>query len=195
MIAATVEDAVADKPSYLGLLNAIALGEGRAHRFLRAWAERTDDPDVRRVLLTVAIREGEHALAFEKRLCELGYDLREKADPSAENALAIAESSRSDLEKFEALGLARDAAAEDPFAHMLDDTTIDPKTGELLGRYIAEERDSGRLLRGCYRTLAARGQEQRGAEVARELRELRASAESVSSALDDVQREVARLRN
>ena len=33
---------------------------------------------------------------------------------------------------------------------MFNDTTIDITTGQLLGRYIAEERDSGRKLRECY---------------------------------------------
>lgn len=54
---------MSNKPAYLGLLDAIAIGEGRAHIYLRAWAEKIDDPDVRRVIETVAIREGEHALA------------------------------------------------------------------------------------------------------------------------------------
>jgi hypothetical protein len=35
---------------------------------------------------------------------------------------------------------------------MFSDKTIDPVTGGLLGRYIAEERDTGRLLRSeCQR--------------------------------------------
>ena len=38
---------------------------------------------------------------------------------------------------------------------MFDDKTIDIQTGALLGRYIAEERDSGRLFRGCYQQLCA----------------------------------------
>ena len=36
------------------------------------------------------------------------------------------------------------------------DHTIDIATAELLGRYIAEERDTARLLRGCYEQLRAR---------------------------------------
>ena len=36
---------------------------------------------------------------------------------------------------------------------MFNDTTIDITTGQLLGRYIAEERDSGRQLRQCYNLL------------------------------------------
>ncbi len=30
---------------------------------------------------------------------------------------------------------------------------LDPVTGGLLGRYVAEERDSGKRLRACYRML------------------------------------------
>ena len=148
---------MADKPSYLGLLNNIALGEGRAYRYLRAWAEKTDDPDVRQVLETVAIREGEHSLAFEKRLCELGFALLEKPDPTFEKTLDLVTSQKSDLEKFEGLGIGRDRGdGEDPFSGLFKDETIDIQTGELLGRYIAEERDSGRLLRGCYQELKQR---------------------------------------
>ena len=107
---------MADKPSYLGLLNAISLGEGNAHRYLRVWAEKTPDPDVRDVIQTVAIREGKHALAFEKRLCELGYSLRDKPDPNSDRAMEVVSSDRSDLEKFEALGLGRGGGSgEDPF--------------------------------------------------------------------------------
>ena len=38
---------------------------------------------------------------------------------------------------------------------MWADTSIDIQTGELLGRYIAEERDSLRMLEGCYNELCA----------------------------------------
>jgi len=34
--------------------------------------------------------------------------------------------------------------------------TMDVKTGELMGRYVAEERDTGRLLRSCHARLAGR---------------------------------------
>ena len=103
-------------------------------------ADKTSDPDVREVIQTVAIREGEHALAFEKRLCEFGYDLREKPDPNLQRNTEIVQSDRSDLEKFEALGFGGDDGDQDPFGAMFEDTSIDVQTGELLGRYIAELR-------------------------------------------------------
>ena len=143
------------KPSYLGLLNAVALGEGRAHRYLTAWIEVTPDPAVRKVLATVAAREGEHSMSFAKRINELGYSVLERDDPGAQRRLQIARSKRSDVEKFELLGLDRLDTADKPdiFDGFFADHSIDIRTGELLGRYIAEERDSARQLRRCYEQL------------------------------------------
>jgi hypothetical protein len=146
---------VSDKPSYLGLLNAIALAESRAHEYLNVWIGVTPSPDVAAVLRTVAAREGEHGMAFAKRIDELGYQVRVKDEPRHEKALAMAGSDCSDLEKMEALGLDRlDTGSEpDIFDGFFKDHSIDIRTGELLGRYIAEERDSARLLRQCYEQL------------------------------------------
>ncbi len=186
---------MADKPSYLGLLNNIALGEGRASRYLRAWAEKTDDLDVRQVLETVAIREGEHSLAFEKRLCELGFSLLEKPDPKFEKTLDLVTSDKSDLEKFEGLGIGKERAdGEDLFSGLFKDETIDIQTGELLGRYIAEERDSGRLLRGCYEELKRRA-EPPAPGLADQLRQLSSCLDSVTTGLEQLRREVATLRD
>ena len=146
------------KPRYLGLLNAIAVAESRAHAYLTAWAGVTTDPDVEAVLRKVAAREGEHGMSFAKRINELGYNVREKGDPKFAEQLAIATSGRSDLEKMEALGLHRLYTGDDPdiFDDVFKDHSIDIATGELLGRYIAEERDSVCLLRCCYDQLRAR---------------------------------------
>ena len=147
---------MSEKPSYLGLLNAISLGESAAHCYLNAWIETTPNPDVKAVLTTVCHREGEHGLAFAKRIDELGYSLLPKDNPKFAEQMEIAGSNRSDLEKFELLGVGRpEGDGPDIFAGMFNDTTIDITTGQLLGRYIAEERDSGRLLRECYTQLKA----------------------------------------
>jgi hypothetical protein len=149
--------ATTDKPSYLGLLNAIALAESRAHCYLKAWADATSDPGVRRVLQTVALREGEHGMTFAKRINELGFELREKADPRFDAQMEIASSKRSDREKMEKLGLDRlETDVLTVFDNIFKDHSIDIRTGELLGRYIAEEHDSARLLRCCYETLKDR---------------------------------------
>ena len=146
------------KPSYLGLLNAIALAECRAHAYLTAWADITPSDDVRKVLRTVAAREGEHGMSFAKRINELGYDVRPKDDPEFEKVNAIATSEKlSDLEKMEKLKLHKLDRGDKPdiFDDFFKDHSIDIRTGELLGRYIAEERDTGRLLRACYQQLKA----------------------------------------
>ena len=145
---------MSEKPSYLGLLNAISLGESEAHCYLNAWAAVTPSDDVKAVISTVALREGEHGLAFAKRINELGYSVLPRENPKFDEQMAIARSNRTDLEKFEALGLGRQGTdGPDIFAGMFNDTTIDITTGQLLGRYIAEERDSGRQLRQCYNLL------------------------------------------
>lgn len=149
---------MSEKPTYLGLLNTIAVVEARAHAYLTAWADVTSDPAVRSVLRTVAAREGEHGMSFAKRVNELGYDVRESDDPGFESKMEIARSDRSDLEKIEALGLLRFRSDDEPdvFDTMFRDHSIDIQTGALLGRYIAEERDTLRLLQGCCAQLQPR---------------------------------------
>ena len=146
---------MSDKPSFIGLLNAIAVAEGQAEQYLVAWADTTDNDDVAEVLRFVALREGEHARAFALRLADLGFSVREKDDPTARARIEIAESDSSDVEKFEKLELNVEPGDTDVFDSMFSDKTIDPVTGALLGRYIAEERDSVRRLRACYRAISA----------------------------------------
>jgi len=150
---------MAAKPSYLKLLNGISCAETRAHQYLSAWADVTTDPDVRAVLRTVAAREGEHGMAFAKRINELGFEVRPTDDPKFADRMEIARSDRSDLEKAELLNLlefATDPDVPDVFDNFFRDHTIDIQTGELLGRYIAEERDTIRLFQGCAAQLAAK---------------------------------------
>jgi hypothetical protein len=143
---------MAKKPSYLGLLNAIAVGEARGQAILEAWAATTTNPTLAKVLGLVAIREREHAAAFTKRLSELGFSVRESGKKDFKKALAFAGSGASDAQKFEKL-LGYDPAGKegkDPLRKIFKDRNIDPATGALLGRFIAEERDSGRRLRAAY---------------------------------------------
>jgi rubrerythrin len=143
-----------EKPSYLGLLNAIAVAESRAHTYLTAWIKVTPDPDVRSVLATVTAQEGEHRMIFAKRINELGFEVRAKEDSGEAERLAVASSDIPDLEKLARLGLDRiEADVLNVFDDVFKDHTIDIRTGELLGRYIAEEHDTARLLRGCYAKL------------------------------------------
>jgi rubrerythrin len=150
---------MSDKPSYLGLLNAIALNESRAYEYLQAWIAVTPDPEVKAVLRTVAAREGEHGMSFAKRINELGFEVRERDDQGLQERVTVAGSADiSDVEKIERFGLHELASVLSYFDDVFKDHSIDILTGELLGRYIAEEHDSCRLLRGCYDQLAARAE-------------------------------------
>lgn len=162
----SANETLKEKPSYLGLLNSIANGEASAELYLQAWACTTTRDDVREVICAVAAREGEHGKSFAKRINELGFSVQPRSDGKEDERMAIALStSLSDREKFEKLGLGRapDPAKPDIFSRFLDDSTIDIATGTLLGRYISEERDSGRMLRGCYEALCC--EEQMAAQV------------------------------
>ena len=158
---------MADKPSYLGLLNRIAVGETRAGEYLSAWAETTTDPDVRAVLCKVAARETEHGAAFAKRINELGFEVRwGTVDEDAQQRIELVRrTDRTDLEKMEALGFGQrygsessmpDTDASDGFEALFRDRTIDIQTAELMGRYIGEERDTVRTLSACYGILCER---------------------------------------
>jgi Mn-containing catalase len=150
---------MSEKPSYLGLLNAIALNETRAYHYLQGWIATTPDPDVREVLRAVAAREDEHGMSFAKRINELGFEVREKDDQGLEERVPIALSPDiSDIDKFERFGLHELEKTLRYFDDVFKDHSIDVRTGELLGRYVAEEHDSCRLLRSCYDRLVARGQ-------------------------------------
>ncbi|MGH8977812.1 MAG: hypothetical protein ACRDV7_07030 [Acidimicrobiia bacterium] len=184
---------MSDKPSYLGLLNAIAVAESRAHEYLDAWISVTPNAEVCAVLRTVAAREGEHGMSFAKRVNELGYDVRVKEDPRHARALEIAASDRSDLEKMEALGFAGIDRGDQPdvFDDFFKDHSIDIHTGELLGRYIAEERDTGRLLRSCYEQLKAQQAEPSARAVAPNgdrFSVLESKMDAVCAAVEDLRR-------
>ena len=144
-------DAPAEKPSYLGLLNAISLAETEAGIYLRAWADATNDDELADVLRFVAARETSHGELFCRRLCELGFELLPKADPKSPERLARYANPRvSDCEK---VGPERNEPARDTFADIrkaIADGVYDNMTCNMLTWYINEEDDSGRRLRVAY---------------------------------------------
>jgi ferritin len=146
----------AAKPRYLGLLNAISLAETEAGHYLEAWANATDDEDLACTLRLVAARETSHGQLFCRQLSELGYDLRQKADPKAAERLArYANPKISDCEK---VGPEREERG-DTFADIrkaMADGVYDPMTCNLLQWYINEEEDSGRRLREAYAKVRAK---------------------------------------
>ena len=146
---------MSDKPSYLKVLNAIAVGEARGHALFDAWAKATRDAELANTLNVVAIRECEHAAVFTKRLCELGYSVLERPAEDFETRLQTLRSDVSDAEKFESVfGYGRERGDEG-LGRIFADTTIDPLTGKLLGRFIAEERDTRRRLEAQYERVKA----------------------------------------
>ena len=142
------------EPTYLPLLNSIAVNEAKGEVLLNAWADATPDEALAQALRFVAIREGEHHWAFAKRMCELGHTVCEETAfqlfKDFDDLLAYISSDASDAEKIARTDGGGDSGGKDIFTGFFNDTTIDPQTGALLGRYIAEERDSGRLLKAEY---------------------------------------------
>jgi hypothetical protein len=139
-----------DKPTYLGLLNAISLAETAAGEYLEAWADATPSEEFGSTLRLVAARERSHGEVFCRRLAELGYSLRSKPDPRAAERLArLGDPKISDLEK---LPSPREEEA-DPFAEIrrrMAEGEFDPMTVNLMNWYIAEEKDSERRLKAAY---------------------------------------------
>ena len=176
-----------DAPTYLPLLNSIAVNEAKGQCLLNAWADSTRDAQLAAVLRFVAIREGEHAMAFEKRMCELGFAVDQASAyqffKKFDEQLAFLRSGASDAEKvacFRGDASRADAGRtgteqKDPFRNFLADTTMDPLTGALMGRYVCEERDSGRRLKAEYDRVC--GAAPRNAEI----EELRACVEALQA--------------
>jgi hypothetical protein len=176
---------MSDQPTYVELLRGIANAESDAHSYLMAWRDATTDPDVRAVLTTVAAREGEHGMAFAKRVVELGFEFERREDPSLAEKISVARSNCSDKEKAEYFGLTRAEATLTFFDNVFKDHSIDIKTGELLGRYIAEEHDTARLAKTCYDALCARNEHEAPADT---------SLAALEAKLDALCRSVEELR-
>ncbi len=142
--------ATTQKPDYIGLLNTIALAESAAGVYLEAWADVTPNCDLACTLRLVAAREKSHGEVFARRLCELGYAVEKKTDPSSAERLALLSNPNvSDLEKVGE----RKEGSSDPFGGIrrrLAEGEFDPMTTNLMNWYIAEEVDSGRRLREAY---------------------------------------------
>ena len=95
-------------------------------------------------------------MSFAKRINELGFELQPTEDPGFDDRwrlrLVARPTSRSSMRRLLQL---RSGDEADMFDNFFRDHSIDIRTGELLGRYIAEERDTLRLLQGCCAELTA----------------------------------------
>ena len=190
---------MSDKPTYLKLLNALALAESAAGEYLSCWAATTCDPTVKKAISTVAHREAEHGVAFAKRINELGYEVKPgEPNPKQAKLLAIAASTElSDYEKMVELGFEKayggpPKEGPDVFSGFFDDLTIDIQTGALLGRYICEERDSGRVLRELW--ACAKAEHEGGAAGAADASataRLEAKVDALCAAIEGIQAQLS----
>nr|WP_047165644.1 hypothetical protein [Sphingomonas sp. Y57] len=142
------------RPSYLAKLNQLAITEGRAHDFYLAWADASNDAELKEVMKFVAIREIEHSWAFKKRIRELGYEFEDGPCALCDEWHALFASEASDIDKFKGFGFrSPDELPQDDFADLFDDMTLDAETGALLGRFVAEERDSATMFLHVYQRM------------------------------------------
>src|SRR5262245_56289114 len=136
------------KPPYLRLLNSISIAERNAGCCLRAWADVTPDPDLKRVLGFVAARETTHGEVFRQRIERFGFSLLEKDDPSLEERVReYGDASLSDLDKI--CSSRRRQGSDDRidtiFASLdaqVADESVDPLTRDALRWSVEAERDS-----------------------------------------------------
>jgi rubrerythrin len=161
-----MESDMAKKPSYVGLLNAIANGERGGHQLFKAWSDSTTDKTLKPTLDMIAIREMEHSWAFEKRLNELGFNLRPSVNKALNKQVRLLKSKVSDTDKFASFGVGMaktdKGETEDGLLKLLADKSIDPQTGALMGRFISEERDTGRQLSKAYKAMQSRDKKRTG---------------------------------
>lgn len=153
------------KPSYLGLLNRLAVGESRAGVYLKAWADVTPHAELRTALLLVAARESTHGEVFKQRIERLGFSVMERDDPNGASQLAMfGDPNLSDREKIKRSGGAGDAKpdgdepAPDAIADLTartEDGTMDELTRDTMRWYLAEERDTLALLQEVYKSVLA----------------------------------------
>ena len=134
------------KPEYVDLLNDIRLQENRAGVYLEAWANKTDNKDLKECLSFVAAREYSHGDIFDRRVKELGFAAVEIEDPEFEEKVRVVSSDISDAEKIAWLKEARSRMASPSVRERYEaatvDESVDPLTRSLLRWFTDVEDDS-----------------------------------------------------
>ena len=149
------------KPDYIDLLNDIRVQETRAGVFLRAWAEKTDDPGLKQCLTLVAERETSHGVIFERRIRELGFTTpdptQEVSDARATEQLTVAASDMPDVEKIvwmrEFQTTAPKPTVRERYEAAMEDESVDALTRSLIRWFNDVENDSGGSMRQEYARL------------------------------------------
>ncbi len=140
---------------YFQLLNDIASGERQHGIYIQAWADKTQDPELKACLSMVADREISHYHIFKRRISELGYSWTEiSEDPELEERLRMNESDMPDVEKArfaKTKGAQRPSPTiRDRFEAAMADETVDPLTRSLLRWFSDVESDSASRLQRSY---------------------------------------------
>jgi rubrerythrin len=142
------------KPAYLDLLNEICLQEGRAGVYLKAWADKSVDPELKECLRLVATREARHRDIFERRIRELGFAKQEGEDPSFAERLQVLGSDRSDAEKIKwNKGIADKQpkpTVRDRYEAAIEDEAVDSRTRSILRWFSEVEADSRDRINQMY---------------------------------------------
>ena len=138
------------KPSYLGLLNAISLAESAAGVLSGGVGQGDAQRGSGLHLRLVAARERSHGEVFCRRIGELGYSLRRKPDPrGAEQLAKLANPTSATWRRFRRRSEEESRPVREIRRRMAEGD-FDPMTVNLMNWYIAEEKDSGRRLREAY---------------------------------------------
>jgi len=134
------------KPEYIDLLNDIRLQGHRAGVYLEAWANKTENKDLKECLSFVAAREYSHGDIFDRRVKELGFDTQEIEDPDFEKKVRVVTSDISDAEKIAWLKEARlrmpTPGVRQRYEAATVDESVDPLTRSLLRWFTDVEDDS-----------------------------------------------------
>jgi hypothetical protein len=145
---------------YLQLLNDIASAERQHGMYIQAWADKTQDPELKACLSMVADREFSHYHIFKRRISELGYSwIEDSEDPVLEERLRVNGSDMPDVEKAR---FAKDKMAQRPSPttrekceSAMSDDTVDPLTQSLLSWFSDVEVDSNFHLGQSYARIEA----------------------------------------
>ena len=134
------------KPEYVDLLNDIRLQENRAGVYLEAWANKTENKDLKECLSFVAAREYSHGDIFNRRVKELGFATVEVEDPEFEEKIRVVSSDISDAEKITWLKESRSRmpspGVRERYEAATVDESVDPLTRSLLRWFTDVENDS-----------------------------------------------------
>lgn len=152
------------RPHHVELLNAIALAERRAGVYLKGWADKTPDAELKACLSLVAARETSHYDVFNRRIEELGDTLVDEWDPDFHERLLVSCSDMPDIEKIRwgrAKQQQRQQQQQGPtlrerYEAAATDETVDPLTRSLITWFADEEADSRGLLGEAYARVEAK---------------------------------------